>query len=184
MNNIDVKVINNSILPLPLYSTSQSDAVDLRAAFDCFEYDDEGIDPIIQGNGLYMITKKYVKDGTCIVNGENIEISLKPGGRILIPTGLKVQLPINWRLHVYGRSGIGLHNGITISNAVGKIDCDYRGQIGVILTNHGEKTFIIKFGDRIAQMSIEPSYQLNWISVDLLNTTDRGTNGFGHTGNK
>ena len=181
---VPVKVINNSILDLPSYSTEHSDAVDLKAAFDCFEFDDEGIDPEIEGNGMYLITKKYVKEGVLIVSGQNIEISLYPGGRILIPTGLKVAIPIGWRLHIYGRSGIGLNYGMTISNGVGKIDSDYRGNVSVVLTNHGEKNFIIKFGDRIAQMSIEQSFKLSWNEVDKLDTTDRGEGGFGHTGNK
>ena len=182
--NITVKVINNSILDLPSYSTEHSDAVDLKAAFDCFDFDDEGIDPEIQGNGMYLITKKYVKEGVLIVSGQNIEIALWPGGRILIPSGIKVELPIGWRFHVYARSGIGLNNGITIANGVGKIDSDYRGPIGVVLTNHGEKNFIIKFGDRIAQISIEQSFKLSWNEVDKLGDTNRGDGGFGHTGNK
>jgi len=181
---IPIKVINNSILELPSYSTEHSDAVDLKAAFDCFEFEEEGLDQIIEGNGIYQVTKKYVKEGVLIVPGQNIEIALWPGGRILIPTGLQVALPIGWRLHIYGRSGIGLTYGITIANGVGKIDSDYRGKVGVVLTNHGEKHFIIKFGDRIAQMSIEPSYKLQWDEVEVLDKTVRGEGGFGHTGNK
>lgn len=179
---IPINVINDSILELPSYSTEQSDAVDLKAAFDCFDFDDEAIDPEIKGNGMYLITKKYVREGTLIVPGQNIEISLWPGGRIMIPTGLKVEIPEDWRLHIYGRSGLGLNKGITISNGVGKIDSDYRGQICVVITNHGEANFIIKFGDRIAQMSIERSYKLNWNEVAVLNNTVRGEGGLGHTG--
>lgn len=183
-NAILVKVINKSILDLPSYSTEHSDAVDLKAAFDCFDYDDEGVYPRIMGNDMYRITRKYITEDIALMPFGNIEIVLYPGGRILIPTGLYVELPEGWRLHVYGRSGLGLHNGITISNGVGKIDGDYRGQIGAIITNHGEKNFVIKFGDRIAQMSIEPSYRIGWDKVDKLNDTTRGQGGFGHTGNK
>jgi len=182
--NVDVKVINLSTLDLPEYKTELSDAVDLKAAFDCFEFDEEGIDPEVEGNGLYGITKKYIKPGVLIAIGEDIEITLWPGGRILIPTGLQVEIPIGWRFHIYGRSGLGLNNGITMSNGVGKIDADYRGTIGVLITNNGQKNFIIRHGDRIAQMSIEKSHRVIWNEVEELSKTKRGKGGFGHTGNK
>lgn len=181
---VDVKVVNLSTLDLPSYSTEHSDAVDLKAAFDCFDFDEEGIDPEVEGNGLYGITKKHIRAGVLIAPGEDVEITLWPGGRILIPTGLTVEPPMGWRFHIYGRSGIGINNGITISNGVGKIDSDYRGQIFVMLTNTGQKNFIIRHGDRIAQMSIEESHRVIWNEVEELSATKRGKGGLGHTGTR
>lgn len=182
IKRVRVKVVNHSVLPLPEYSTEQADAVDLRAALDCLEFKGDDPDPIIIGNGLYSLTKLYAKPGVCLARGEEIEIHVFPGGRLLVPTGLKVELPKGYRIHVYARSGISLKNGITIANGVGKIDSDYRGYIGAVLFNTGQKDFIIKHGDRIAQMSIEESIHMEWDRVDKLEDTQRGEGGFGHTG--
>lgn len=117
----------------------------------------------------------------------NIEspLILKPGERILIPTGLHIQLPDGYEAQVRPRSGLAIKKGITCLNAPGTIDADYRGDIGVILINHGQDDFIINDGDKIAQMVISKYEQIDWQSVESLSEMDetaRGKGGFGHTG--
>lgn len=117
----------------------------------------------------------------------NIEksITLKPGDRVLIPTGLHIQLPDGYEAQVRPRSGLAIKNGITCLNTPGTIDADYRGDIGVILINHGQCDFTVNDGDRIAQLVINKYEQAEWqhvSSVSELNTTERGDCGFGHTG--
>lgn len=117
----------------------------------------------------------------------NIEstIVLNPGQRVLIPTGLHVQLPEGYEARIQPRSGLALKKGITCLNTPGCVDADYRGDIGVILINHGSESFTIEDGDRIAQMIISKYEQAEWgpvKSIDELEETERGANGFGHTG--
>lgn len=112
------------------------------------------------------------------------EIILKPGSSALIPTGLKVAIPAGYEIQVRPRSGLALKNQITVLNTPGTIDADYRGEIGIILINHGKENFHIAPGMRIAQLIVSAVIQANFISVEEseLSCTDRGTNGFGHTG--
>ena len=119
----------------------------------------------------------------------NIEepITLCPGERKLIPTGLHIQLPVGYEAQIRPRSGLAIKKGITCLNSPGTIDADYRGDIGVILINHGTEPFIIEDGERIAQMVIARYEQAEWEpveSIDELEETERGTGGFGHTGNR
>ncbi|RED11808.1 dUTP diphosphatase [Pontivivens insulae] len=109
-------------------------------------------------------------------------ISLMPGGRALIPTGLAVEIPRGYEIQVRPRSGLALRHGVTVANAPGTIDSDYRGQIGVILINQGHELFDIGHGDRIAQMVLAPVTQIVWDEVDSLGETARGEGGFGSTG--
>lgn len=116
----------------------------------------------------------------------NIEsaIILNPGQRVLIQTGLHIQLPEGYEARIQPRSGLALKKGITCLNSPGCIDADYRGDIGVILINHGTEPFKIEDGDRIAQMIISKYEQAEWQSVsslDDLEHTERGEQGFGHT---
>lgn len=115
-----------------------------------------------------------------ITDGEHIDIL--PGRRALIPTGLKIALPNGYEAQIRPRSGLALKNGITCLNSPGTIDADYRGEVGIILVNHGWETFRIKRGDRVAQMIIAPVTQAAWLEVDELDQTDRGEGGFGSTG--
>lgn len=112
------------------------------------------------------------------------EIILKPGTSALIPTGLKVAIPAGYEIQVRPRSGLALKNQITVLNTPGTIDADYRGEIGIILINHGKENFHIAPGMRIAQLIVSAVIQANFISVEEseLSCTDRGINGFGHTG--
>jgi dUTP pyrophosphatase len=112
------------------------------------------------------------------------ELILAPGFSALIPTGLKVAIPAGYEIQVRPRSGLALKNQITVLNTPGTIDADYRGEIGIILINHGKQNFSITPGMRIAQLIISQVTQGNFVFVEEneLNSTDRGTNGFGHTG--
>lgn len=110
------------------------------------------------------------------------DIFLEPGEIRLIPTGLKIAIPDGYEAQIRPRSGLALKHGISMVNCVGTIDADYRGEVGVILINHGKKTFPIARGERIAQMVINPIVQADFNLVENLDDTERGEGGFGHTG--
>lgn len=107
---------------------------------------------------------------------------LKPLERVIVPTGLFMELPIGFEAQIRPRSGLALKNGITVLNSPGTIDADYRGEIKVILINLSADNFTINDGERIAQMVISRHEQAEWVSVDELVETQRGQGGFGHTG--
>jgi len=107
---------------------------------------------------------------------------IPPGSRALVPTGLVMALPDGFEAQVRPRSGLALKHGLTVLNAPGTIDSDYRGEVGVILINHGEKAFTIQRGDRIAQIVVAPVSQAHVVGVREVNTTRRGGSGFGSTG--
>lgn len=109
-------------------------------------------------------------------------ITLKPGERIVVPTGISIALPDGYEAQVRGRSGLAIKSGIGIVNGIGTIDADYRGEIGVIIINHGQSDFMINDGDRIAQMIITKYQKVDWQEVKELNDTERGAGGFGSTG--
>ena len=109
-------------------------------------------------------------------------VVLAPGARTLIPTGLAIALPDGYEAQVRPRSGLALRNGITLLNTPGTIDADYRGEIGIILTNLGEEDFTVERGMRIAQMLIAPVTRLTWNAVSSLDKSERGSGGFGSTG--
>ena len=109
-------------------------------------------------------------------------IVLKPLERILIKTGLFLELPNGYEAQVRPRSGLSLKKGITILNSPGTIDADYRGEIGIILINLSNNNFEINDGDRIAQLVISKYERISWIEVDSLSETSRGSDGFGSTG--
>lgn len=109
-------------------------------------------------------------------------VTLRPGERRLIPTGLFMEIPEGYEAQVRGRSGLALKNGIGLVNGIGTIDSDYRGEIGVILINWGQEDFVISNGDRIAQVVISRCEQAVFRSTDELGKTERGAGGFGHTG--
>ena len=110
------------------------------------------------------------------------EIDLSPGERRLVPTGIHIELPSGYEAQIRPRSGLAFKYGIGMVNAPGTIDADYRGEIGVLLINHGSENFIIKSGERIAQMVIAQYEQVTWVQTEELNSTERGSGGFGHTG--
>lgn len=114
---------------------------------------------------------------------DGAEITLAPGARALIPTGLAVSPEsIGYVAIIAGRSGLGVKNGVSLSNGIGVIDSDYRGEIQVGLINHGSEPFTVHRGDRIAQMFFLPVAHADLLVTDTLDETERGTGGFGHTG--
>ena len=112
----------------------------------------------------------------------NEPIVLKPLQRCLVPTGLFLALPQGYEAQVRPRSGLAIKKGITVLNSPGTIDADYRGEINVILVNLSAEEFVIEDGERIAQMVIARHEQAEWEEVEVLDETDRGAGGFGHTG--
>lgn len=111
-------------------------------------------------------------------------IVLKPMERRLVPTGLHIALPVGYEAQVRPRSGLALKKGITVLNAPGTVDADYRGEVGVILINLSDEPFTIEDGERIAQMVIARHEHAEFIPVDVLDETERGEGGYGHTGVK
>ena len=161
---MEVQVIKNTINDLPTYGTVEAAGCDLRAE-------------------LSLVNDKFLfnaKRGTS--DGKTMMVIINPGGRALIPTGLHIALPVGYEAQIRPRSGLALKNGITVLNTPGTIDSDYRGDVGVILINHGLEPFHVMQGDRIAQMVINKIEQVDFVQVDELNETNRGTGGFGSTG--
>ena len=109
-------------------------------------------------------------------------IIMQPMQRVLVPTGLRVQLPQGYEMQIRPRSGMALKHGITLANSPGTVDADYRGDIGIIVINLSDKPFVINDGDRICQMVIKQYSHVEWELVDRINETVRGDGAFGHTG--
>jgi len=112
----------------------------------------------------------------------NEPVVIEPGERTLIPTGIALELPIGYEAQVRPRSGLAAKSGLTVLNTPGTIDSDYRGEITVILINHGSEPAIVQNGDRIAQLVIAPVVQASFSLTHELNSTERGSGGFGSTG--
>jgi dUTP pyrophosphatase len=109
-------------------------------------------------------------------------LSLKPRARALVPTGLILELPLGFEAQVRPRSGLALRHGVTVLNTPGTIDCDYRGEVQVLLVNHGDKTFAIARGERIAQLVVQRVERMALMEAAKASTTRRGAGGFGSTG--
>jgi len=144
---ITIKVVNQSVHPLPEYATDHSAGLDLRASLSS---------PIV----------------------------LKPLERVLVPTGLFIELPQGHEAQIRPRSGLAFKHGITVLNSPGTIDADYRGEIKVLLVNLSSDNFTINDGERVAQMVIARHETIEWYAVMQLEETKRGDGGFGHTGTK
>lgn len=160
-----IYLCNLSENPDPEYSTSGAAGMDLKAVIN----DDKS-----------FVVCKGVKEGS--------KLTLYPGGRALIATGLYMALPFGLEAQVRPRSGLALKHGITVLNSPGTIDADYRGEIGVILINHGENDFVVETGDRIAQLVIAGYAKVMRFekvdTVEDLPTSERMASGFGSTGVK
>lgn len=165
MIKMKVQVINLSKNELPNYATPLSAGMDLRADFSRISNDNR------------LIVYGYVD----LEN--NTKLTLYPGTRVLIPTGLKIALPEGYEARIQPRSGLALKKGISVVNSPGCVDADYREEIGVILINHGTEPFVIESGDRIAQMIVSKVEHVEFEEVDCLTKTDRD-GGFGSTGAK
>ena len=162
---LKVPVINKSNNALPEYATSGSAGFDFCANVD-------GVNEKFTWN--CSLSRN--------INGKIVEITIYPGGRALIPTGLHMAIPEGYMLAIVTRSGLGLKKGITMANSFGVIDADYRGDIGVIVINHGTEPFTIMAGDRIGQIVLNKVERIEWEEVYNLPDTIRGEGGFGSTG--
>ena len=136
-------------------------------------------------NGEGLDLPKYATEmsaGADVLAAIYKDINLAPGKRVLIPSGIAIALPKGFEIQVRPRSGLAIKHGITCLNAPGTIDPDYRGEILVILINHGKKNFKILRGMRIAQLILTPINSIFWSEVDALDKTIRGSKGFGSSG--
>lgn len=158
-----VQVVRTTLNELPRYETPESAGCDLRA-------------------DLTSVNNKFLFGASAIKDDYTTKVVIYPGGRALIPTGLKIALPVGFEAQVRPRSGLALKYGITVLNTPGTIDSDYRGDLGVVLMNCSTEPFEVLQGDRIAQLVIAKHEQVQFIPVDELNETSRGTGGFGSTG--
>jgi dUTP pyrophosphatase len=149
-----------------------------------------GIDVIVNvvvkvlphGEGLPLPAYQTAGAAGCDLHAANIEpLVLQPGARHKTPTGIALELPDLYEAQIRPRSGLALHDGITVLNAPGTVDADYRGEIFVLLINHGDKPFEIVRGARIAQLVIAPIVRANFIEARMLSETERGEGGFGST---
>ena len=137
-----------------------------------------------------MTAPEYATEGSAAVDlraalEENEVVTIAPGARALIPTGLSISPETSDVVAVIaGRSGLGVKKGVTLANSIGVIDSDYRGEIQVCLINRGDEPFEVRRGDRIAQMMFRPVMHASFLPVDELDETERGAGGFGHTGVK
>lgn len=126
--------------------------------------------------------------GSALASGADVraflheEMVILPGRSVLIPTGLKMAIPPGYEIQVRPRSGLALKHQITVLNTPGTIDADYRGEVGIILINHGKESFTVTPGMRIAQLVLAPVVQAHFVPVGELVETARGAGGFGHTG--
>ena len=172
---MEIKVFNESNNELPKYETADSAGLDVRADLSHIETIADikiyGPGQIIPANSVNVVKM----------------IALEPGSRALISTGLYVELPSGYEIQVRPRSGLALKEGITVLNTPGTIDADYRGNIGVVLINHGLKTVYIEDGERIGQLVLNKVERIDWKEVhskDGLGSTERGEGGFNSTGKK
>ena len=125
----------------------------------------------------------YATDGAAgmdVVSAEDVDLA--PGARHAVATGLSVAIPAGYEIQVRPRSGLALKHGVTVPNTPGTIDSDYRGELKVILINHGSNSFSIRRGDRVAQLVVAPVTRGIWVEADTLDHTARGEGGFGSTG--
>ena len=142
---------------------------------------------LIKKTSKEVITPKYKTDGSSGVDFSAFldkEVVIKPNSSELIPTGLQVAIPEDFEIQIRPRSGLAAKESIGVLNSPGTIDSDYRGELKIILFNHGNKDFIINNGDRIAQMVLVPILKMEFEEVDSLPDTVRGQGGFGSTGKK
>jgi dUTP pyrophosphatase len=113
---------------------------------------------------------------------EDKPLTLNPGARAMVPTGLSFAIPVGFEVQIRPRSGLAAKHGLTCLNTPGTVDSDYRGEVKVILINLGDKPFVIERGERVAQMVLAPVTRAAWKEVTMLDKTSRGTGGFGSTG--
>ena len=165
-----VNVVTITPNPLPQYETPKSAGMDIRADFSRITPEN----PIKAWGNVEIIFAGEHHTKTLL--------RLDPGARALIPTGLFSAIPEGYEIQVRPRSGLAAKNGVTVLNTPGTIDSDYRGEVKVILINHGKDAFTVNNGDRIAQLIVAPVTQGVFEKTDELDSTERGEGGFGSTG--
>jgi dUTP pyrophosphatase len=134
-------------------------------------------------HGADLPLPSYATSGSAGLDLRSAEtLTLKPGARALVATGLAIALPENFEAQVRPRSGLAVKHGVTVLNSPGTIDADYRGEIKVPLINHGTENFVVNRGDRIAQMVVAPVTMAELVEVETLDKTNRGAGGFGSSG--
>ena len=137
------------------------------------------------GQGLPLpATATAMSAGADLLAAVTEPLTLEPGARALVPTGVAIQLPEGFEAQVRPRSGLALNHGVTLLNSPGTIDADYRGEIGVVLVNLGTEPFRVTRGMRIAQLVVQPVSRVRWREADTLDDTGRGAGGFGSTGGR
>lgn len=168
--NVYVRVERLSKLPLPKYETPGSAAMDLCADLSRVDKinDLKPIESRLYEYGFNKLEQRLVIPGN--------------GGRILIPSGLKVQIPEGYFISMRPRSGLSIRNGVMLVNTPSTIDSDYRGEIMIPIINLGTEPFVVKTGDRVCQMLVEEMNKIEWVVTDHLTPTERGEGGFGSTG--
>lgn len=141
------------------------------------------VNVVVNDNGIKLPIAETASAAGCDIRS-NHDATINPGHRLLVKTGLFVEIPIGYEIQVRPRSGLALSKGITVLNSPGTIDADYRGEIGVILINHGNEQVFLQKGERIGQLVMNKVEQIEWNPVTMLTGTKRGDHGFGSTGNK
>ena len=172
LEQLKVDIVNTSNNPLPTYESKGSAGMDLRADFSKVKNHDD----LIYFGDIACETE-VDKDGK-----RTKVVEMRPHSRVLIPTGIHIALPEGYEAQIRPRSGLALKKGIMVTNSPATIDNGYLEEIGIILTNTGDEPFIIKDGDRIAQMVVKKFETVTWNPVKELLGYNRG-GGFGHTGN-
>ena len=138
---------------------------------------------LANGAGLPMPTYATPDSaGMDLVAAVDTDVTLQPGARTVVPTGIAIALPVGYEAQIRPRSGLALNDGITVLNSPGTIDADYRGEVGIILVNFGNQPFVVRRGARVAQLVVAPVSRLTWNEVAELPSSDRGLGGFGSTG--
>lgn len=188
-----VQVINKSQWELPKYETLFSAGMDVRGDFsriklvdgkpEKFFFDADVVGLMEDPNSKGVVDKEGNYTGEKLPTIQVAKtIEIKPGGRCLIPTGLFVAIPQGYELQCRMRSGLALKMGLTLTNGIGTIDADYRGEIGIILTNTSNTPVRINDGERLMQLVLAKHEVAEWEEVEVLPEADRGEGGFGHTG--
>ncbi len=142
-----------------------------------------GVRRLADGDGLPL--PAYMTGGAAgadVVAAVREDLVLAPGERALVPTGIALEVPHGFEVQVRPRSGLAVRHGVTLLNAPGTIDSDYRGPLGVVLINHGSEPFVVRRGDRIAQLVVAPVARAAFREVEALGTSARSEGGFGSTG--
>jgi len=175
MERIKVDVLRGKhVTELPIYQTAYSAGMDIEA---CLKVDSR--------EEFEQLMKLPKHDAELVMSEQDYaSIIIAPGGRALIPSGLKFSIPAGYQIEVRPRSGLAVKHGVTCLNTPGTIDSDYRGDIGIILINLGNTPFVVEHRMRIAQLVLMPAIQVEWNDVLILDETVRGEGGFGHTGVK